>query len=63
MKQKPKLSELALQLQEARRRNPGAYGILAIVSGISEERIKAIAYGKAEPDYSEKIILEGLARG
>ena len=62
MKAKPKLSELALSLQEARRRNPGAYGILAIVSGIDEARIKAIAYG-AEPDHSEKIILEMHARG
>lgn len=63
MKQKPKLSELALSLQEARRRNPGAYGIIALVSGIPEARVKAIAYGKADPDYSEKIILEMYARG
>lgn len=62
MKPKSKLSELALSLQEARRRNPAAYMIIGLVAGIPEKRIKAIAYG-AEPEYSEKIILESLAWG
>ena len=59
---KPKLGELALSLQEARRRNPAAYRIIHLVSGIPEARVKAIAYG-ADPDLSEKMTLESLARG
>jgi hypothetical protein len=62
MKPRPKLGELALSLLEVRRRNPAAYRIISLTSGIPEKRIKAIAYG-AEPEYSEKIILESLARG
>lgn len=56
------LSGLALSLQEARRRNPGAYSIIGAVSGYGEKRVKAIAHGE-EPTLEEKIILEGLARG
>ena len=62
MKPKPKLGELALSLQEARRRNPAAYRIIGLVAGIPEKRVKAIAYG-AEPELSEKMTLERLARG
>jgi hypothetical protein len=62
MKPKPKLGELALSLQEARRMNPAAYRIIHALSGITEKRIKEIAYG-AEPDLSEKMTLERLARG
>lgn len=62
MKPSIRLSELALQLQEARRRNPQAYLWFGIEAGIPEERVKKIAYG-AEPTMREKAILEGLARG
>ena len=62
MKTKVPLSELALSLQEARRRKPDAYSIIGAVSGLGEKRVKEIAYG-AEPDIYEKTTLEGLARG
>ena len=61
MKQKIPLTELALSLQEARRRNPAAYRIIAITAGFTEKRVKEIAYG-AEPTLTEKITLESLAR-
>ena len=56
------LSELALQLQEARRRNPQAYTLIAALAGMTERRVKDIAYG-AEPTMTEKIVLETAARG
>jgi hypothetical protein len=62
MKSKAPLGELALSLQEARRRNPDAYSIIGAVSGYGERRIKEIARG-AEPTIQEKTILESLARG
>jgi hypothetical protein len=62
VKPKPKLGELALSLQEARRRNPAAYRIIRLVSGIPEKRIKKIAYGD-EATEEEKATLAGLARG
>ena len=62
MKPKGPLSELALQLQEARRRKPDAYFIIGAVSGFGEKRVKAIARG-AEPTTAEEITLKALARG
>jgi hypothetical protein len=62
MKQKPKLGELALSLQEARRRNPKAYALISLLSEIPEKRVKRIAYG-AEASDAEKDILASLARG
>lgn len=62
MKKQKCFSELALSLQEARRMNPAAYRIIHALSGITEKRIKEIAYG-AEPELSEKMTLERLARG
>ncbi len=62
MKPRLPLSELALMLQEARRRNPAAYTLIAALAGMSERRVKDIAYG-AEPTMAEKLILEVQARG
>lgn len=62
MKPKGKLNELALQLQEARRRDPGTYVAIGAAAGIPAARVKAIAYG-AEPELWERSVLERLARG
>lgn len=62
MKPRLPLSELALQLQEARRRDPGAYVTIGAAAGIPEKRVKAIAYG-TDPEPWEKSVLQRLARG
>lgn len=52
--------ELRDSLKAAKRRNPAAYSLISIVSGVSEARIKAIAKGES-PDVVEKISLESAA--
>lgn len=62
MKTRKPVSELALQLQELRRRNPQAYWILSKVTAIPEARVKAIARGE-EPTIQEELVLKAHARG
>lgn len=59
----PRYSATALMLQEARRRDPAAYRIIAAAARIPERRVRAIAYGQAEPTDQERAILEIEARG
>ncbi len=60
---KTRFSQTALMLQEARRRDPAAYRIIAAAARIPEHRIRAIAYGQAEPTDQERAILELETRG
>lgn len=57
------LSEIALQLQEARRRDPAAYRTIAAAARIPVARVKQIAYGQAEPTEQERRVLAIEARG
>lgn len=59
----PRFSELALQLQEARRRDPDAYRTIAAAARIPVARVKAIAYSQAEPTEQERTVLAIEARG
>jgi hypothetical protein len=58
-----RLPEISLQLQEARRRDPDAYRTIAAAARIPVARVKAIAYGQAEPTDQERRVLAIEARG
>ncbi len=54
----PRVVEIQKSLLTAWARKPNPFGVMSVVLGIDEQRIKDIATGKVEPDLSEIIILE-----
>jgi len=54
----PRVVEIQKSLLTVWARRPDPFGVMSLVIGIDEQRIKDIATGRVEPDLSEIIILE-----